>query len=211
MKKKATKPRQCKILFLETNLDERLSSDRSQIRLMKELFSHYENAELITKEIHSKSDLIKFIDFARKDKTVKIIHISSHGNSYKNKCNLTLTNHEKIDLTKPEIQKIFKGLDDVIIYFSCCHIGKNDNIRKQLLEISKAAAIFAYTNSIEDEQCFIIEPLFYHLLLRTNKRTSLSAIYEKLRFIIDYFQIDESKDPLGCPLLMAEIKGTGIY
>lgn len=199
-----------KILFLETQLDSQLSSQRTQIGFMKSFLENYDLIEFIPKEVHSKSDLIKFLDYARKDKNIIAIHFSGHGEISKNKCSLVLTMDEKIDLTKSENQKIFRNLNNRVLFFSCCQIGNDIDVMNKILEISKAEAIFSYSDNIFDDQAFLIESLFYHLLIGYNgyKDGELSAItiYEKLKFALDYLLIDsrEDNEPLRNPLLVAD-------
>lgn len=200
-----------KILFLETQLDSKLSSQRNSIAFMTSFFKIYNFIEFIPKEVHSKSDLIKFLDYARKDKNYIAIHISAHGKSSRNNCSLIFTNNEEIDLTNTQNQKIFQNLKDRVLFFSCCQIGNNKEVMNKILVQSKVDAIFSYSNDIEDDQAFLIEPLFYHLLIGYNgfkdKELSNVTIYEKLKFLVDYLWIDSNnKEPLKNPLLVANFK-----
>jgi len=197
-----------KILFLETDLDEKLSSPRTQIGFMKSFFGTYDHIEFIPKEVHSRSDLSKFLDYAREDKRIRAIHIVGHGEISKNKCSLVLTMDERIDLTKDENQKIFKNLDGRVLFFSCCQIGSDVDIMQNLLKKSKAEAIFSYSDDVQDDQAFLIESIFYHLFLGFRppqyEKMSLYTIYEKLKFALDYLLIDDQEEPLKNPLLVAD-------
>lgn len=197
-----------KILFLETQLDQKLSSPRSQIEFMKSFFRNYNHIEFIPKEVHSLSDLSKFLDYARKEKSVYAIHIVGHGEISKNECSLVLTMDERIDLADDENQKIFKNLTDRVLFFSCCQIGRDIDVMQKILKISKARAIFSYSNYLEDDQAFLIESLFYHLLIGPVpsyiKKMSINTVYEKLKFALDYLLIDDGEEPLKDPLLVAD-------
>lgn len=152
------------ILFLETNLDEKLSSGRTQIDFMKSFFKNFKHVDFVAQQVHSKSDLLKFLDYARTEK-VDAVHIVGHGDISKNKCSLVLTMNEEIDLTKDENQKLFKNLNDCILFFSCCQIGADVDTMQKILKMSKAHAIFSYSDIVEDDQAFLIESLFYHLAI----------------------------------------------
>jgi hypothetical protein len=198
-----------KILFLETQLDQKLGSLRTQIDFMKSFFKNYSGTiDFITKEVHSRSDLVKFLNHARRDKSVIAIHIVGHGKASKNKCLLVLTMNEEIDLKEGENQKIFTNLNDCILFFSCCQIGSDVQVMRRILKHSKAEAIFSYSDDVTDDQAFLIESLFYHLLIgnvpKQNREMSIFTIYEKLKFVIDYLLIDHHKEPLSDPLLVAD-------
>lgn len=199
-----------KILFLETQLDQKLSSQRTQIEFMKSFFRNYTHIEFISKEVHSLSDLSKFLDYARKE-NVYAIHIVGHGEISKNECSLVLTMDERINLAEDKNQKIFKNLTDCVLFFSCCQIGSDQDAMQKILKISKAQAIFSYANVIEDDQAFLIESLFYHLLIGPKptyiKNWSIYTVYEKLKFALDYLLIDGGEEPLSNPLLVADFYG----
>lgn len=186
---------------METHLDRTLSSERTQIDFMKAIFKNYKHIEFIAKEVHSRSDLMKFLDFARKDKQVATVHIVGHGKVSRNKCSLYLTMNEEIDLRKESNQKLFKNLNNRILFFSCCQIGSEVEIMQKILNYSKASAIFSYSDDIFDDQSFIIESLFYHLLIHGEP---IKATYEKLKFTMDYLRIDDSEESLEHPLLVAD-------
>ncbi len=199
-----------KILFLETQLDQELSSPRNSIVFMESFFKSYDFIEFISKQVHSKEDLIKFLDYARRDKKIIAIHISAHGKSSRNNCSLFFTNNEKIDLTNTENQKIFQNLKNRVLFFSCCQVGRNADIMNKILKISKTEAIFAYSENIDDDQAFLIDPLFYHLLIGYNgykeNELSLKIIYEILKKALDDLLIDtreNKEDHLLNPLLLA--------
>lgn len=198
-----------KILFLETKLDPKPGSNRNSIDFMKSFFKTQDDIEFESETIHSKVDLIKFLVGAKKYKNLIATHISAHGIGSKNKCSLIFTNNEEIDLTKTENQKIFQDLDSRILFFSCCHIGKNADVMTKILKLSKADAIFSYSDIVHDDQTFLIESMFYHLLIGYNgydyNQLPVYIIYEKLKYALDFLLIDtrEKKDILLNPLLIS--------
>lgn len=197
-----------KILFLETKLDKRPSCERSSIGFMESFFKKYDFIDFKPEMIHSRVDLSKFLDEARKYDNSIVVHISAHGKGSKNKCSLILTNGEEIDLTKMENQKIFKNLNCRVLFFSCCQIGRNVDVMNKILKISKAEAIFAYSDDIDDDQTFLIEPLFYHLLIGYNgyddEKLPMKTRYDILKKALDDLLIDtRDKDHLLNPLLIA--------
>ncbi len=198
-----------KILFLETKLDKRPSRERSSIEFMESFFKKYdEDIDFKSEMIHSWVDLSKFLNEAKKYDNSTVVHISAHGKGSKNKCSLILTNGEEIDLTKMENQKIFKNLNCRVLFFSCCQIGRNVDVMNKILKISKAEAIFAYSDDIHDDQTFLIEPLFYHLLIGYNgyddNKLPIKTQYDILKKALVDLLIDiRDKDPLLNPLLKA--------
>src|SRR6266568_4325927 len=64
--------RKTRILLLETQLPARpSSSSRRQIVFMQELLRPFSNLELIGERVHSRSDLKKFLDLARRDPRIR--------------------------------------------------------------------------------------------------------------------------------------------
>lgn len=176
---------------------------------MKSFFENYkDDIDFVPLQVHSKSDLLKFLDVARTEK-FSAVHIVGHGKISKTKCSLGLTMNEKIDLTKEENQKLFKNLGGRIIFFSCCQIGADVNVMQKILKMSDARAIFSYSGDVEDHQAFLIESLFYHLTIGNftipeNRKWSMHSVYEKLKFALDYLYIDDREEPLRNPLLVAD-------
>jgi hypothetical protein len=96
-----TKKRKDRVLLLETQLDHRLASRGSEIQFMREFFQNLPSLELIAKEVHSRSDLKKFLDLARKDRSIRAVHIVAHGRKHRSKTSIVLTNVESINLRDP--------------------------------------------------------------------------------------------------------------
>lgn len=193
-----------KVLYLETQLDKRIDSKRSQIGFMKQLIPILadERVEIITKEVHSKADLEKFLGYARRDPDIQYIHFGGHGQSRRGTCSIYLTGNEEINLNYKRNLGIFKNLREKIIFFSCCQIGSNSEAIKNLLKVSKSWAILGYSRDVHDHQTIIIESLFYHYCFASAARLCFKTIYEKIKFAIDYLNIDENEEPLFDPLFV---------
>jgi hypothetical protein len=198
-----------KILFLETKLDPKPSSNRNSIDFMKSFFKTQDDIDFESETIHSKVDLLKFLVDAKKYKNLIATHISAHGKGSKNICSLIFTKNEEIDLTKSENQKIFQDLNSRILFFSCCQIGRNADVMNKILKLSKAEAIFSYSDDVNDDQTFLIESIFYHLFIGYNgynyNQLPIHIIYEKLKNALDFLLIDsrrDKKDILLNPLLV---------
>src|SRR5256886_6816375 len=103
--------RKTRILLLETQLPARLSSSsRRQIVFMQELLRPSSNLELIGDRVHSRSDLKKFLDLARRDPRIRVVHIVSHGEYRPKRPTIILTGDERINLAAPEGLNLFRGL-----------------------------------------------------------------------------------------------------
>jgi hypothetical protein len=193
-----------KLLFLETQMDSDIGSSRSQIGYMKELIRNLadNNVEIITKEIHSKHDLEKFLEYARKDKTIEFIHIVCHGYSQNNSCVIYLTKNEEVNLKHKRVLELFKNLKDKVIFFSACQISANAEAMTDLLLVSKCQAIFGYTRDINDSQAIMIESIFYHYIFGLKKGYYFRTIYQKILHAIDNLDIDYVEEPLADPLLV---------
>ena len=87
-----------KIMLLETQLDLAYTSPRSQIRFMREFLSNFGRLNLIAKEVHSRSDLEKFLGHCRQNQEIRALHIVSHGMETKQESCIVLTEDELVDL-----------------------------------------------------------------------------------------------------------------
>ena len=102
--------RKTRILLLETPLPARLSSSsRRQIVFMQELLRPFSNLELIGERVHSRSDLKKFLDLARRDPRIRVVHIVSHGEYRPKGPAIILTGDERINLAAPEGLNLFEA------------------------------------------------------------------------------------------------------
>lgn len=193
------------MMLLETQLDGRLASQRRQIRFMREFFQNFNRIELIAKEVHSRSDLQKFLNEAKGDRSIQAVHIVAHGRVSRKKSALVLTKGESIDLNRRENLRLFSGLKKEVIFFSCCQLGSNEQLMRRLLKTSDADAIFSYADDVNDYQSFIVESLFYHLAyghVRGRLQLPLEVVHKKLVFSLDFLDIDDFKYPLDDPLLV---------
>jgi hypothetical protein len=193
-----------RILYLETQLDKNIDSKRTQVSFMKELIANLtpEDFEVITKEVHSREDLNKFLSYARRDPKILYIHFGGHGLAKRGLCSIVLTKNEKINLKHKRNLELFKNLPNKTISFSCCQIGSNTETINNILKISKADAIFGYSRDVLDSQAIIIESLFYHYCCASEVRYTFETIYEKIKFAADVLNIDTAKEPLADPLFV---------
>jgi hypothetical protein len=195
-----------KVMLLETNLDAALDSVRSEIRFMRELLSNFDGVELVAREVHSRADLEKFLDIARK-RRFGTIHIVSHGLAQAREWDIILTRDEPVNLRRRENLALFRDLKVGALFLSCCWLGQDRTMLRELLRRSGAAAVFGYTGVVTDYQAFLVEALYYHLAYGTKARIEYDEIAEILRFTVDYLQIDTDPDALTDPLLVAETAG----
>jgi len=207
-RKRTVDKRKLRVLLLETQLPARLAaSTRRQIPFMQELLRPFKGLELISERVHSRTDLRKFLDLARRDTRIRVVHIVSHGEYSPKRPVIVLTGDEKINLGDSDGRRLFHDLRGKVILFSCCEVGDNDELMYSLLKTSNAKAIFAYTDTVTDAQALIIEALFYHLVRRDlGKRDlarTLERIHEQLKFTLHFLGIDGNRDALTTPLLTA--------
>jgi hypothetical protein len=195
-------------MFLETQMDAALDSDRSQIRFMREFLRNFGGVDLIAKEVHSRADLVKFLGHARQDPNVRAVHIVSHGEANKHESGIVLTEDEVVDLDDRDNRNLFAGLACEVLFLSCCQLGRNRDLMRRVLDATGAVGLFSYTRDVDDYQAFITESLFYHLAFGyvRGRRSDLllREVYEKLKFALDYLGIDRSERSLADPLISAE-------
>jgi hypothetical protein len=202
-------------MFLETQLDASLASERSEIRFIREFLSNFGPVELVAKEVHSRADLEKFLNHARAEHRIQAVQIVSHGGGKTHPSSIVLTEDEIVDLRRKEGWRLFEDLAVEIIFLSCCRLGQDRALMQRVLDISGALAVFSYTRDVDDYQAFITESLFYHLaygFVRGGRSNLLlEEVFEKLKFSLDYLGIDRDRRPLANPLVAAVFapRGTG--
>jgi hypothetical protein len=200
-------PRRMRVMLLETHLDPDLASDRSESRFLREFFENFGDLDFIAHSIHSRSDLDKFLSHARTRRRFDVVHIIAHGRAGRRGTSIGLTGGESLDLRRGDVQKLFEGLRADGLFLSCCQLGKERSIMERLLRTSGTGAVFSYADDVTDYQAFLIEALSYHLAcgyyrgVRSDLRWR--EIYERIKFGVDYFGIDDNKAPLVEPLLVA--------
>jgi hypothetical protein len=204
--------RKTRILLLETDLDRKLSSTRSQIPFMQAFIRNLPRLDLVSKQIHSRADLRKFLAEARRP-SIRVVHLVAHGVQNGRRASVILTKNEMIDLRRPENLDLFRGLTKKLLFFSCCQLGRDAALMRRLLNRSGAAAVFSYADDVTDDQAFLIEALFYHLAFRKAARRMaelpLQDAYLRLRFGLAFLRIDEIRTALVDPLLVADIRMPG--
>lgn len=208
-RKPARRQAKIRVLLLETQLPARLTfSTRRQIPFMEELLRPFTGLELIPERVHSRSDLKKFLNVARRNPRIRVVHIVSHGEYSPKRPVIVLTGDEKINLADREGRNLFRGLHGKVLLFSCCEIGGNDELMRALLKISRAKAIFSYTDTVTDRQALITEALFYHLAHRhfsgRESTQALRNVHEQLRIVLHFVGIDKNRDSLTYPLFAAD-------
>ena len=158
-----------KVLLLETQLDENISSLRSQKEFMRSLATTYGDRyvkEFNAKEVHSLTDFSYFLDKVRQDKANYLIHFVGHGECSSKRTVLKLTNGEEINLRTTKGLSLFNNLHNTEILFSCCGIGRDQQTLDKLCKVSGASAVFAYAvANLSDYQAFLVDAMLYHLIL----------------------------------------------
>ena len=199
-----------KVLLLETQLDHELDSYRSQARYMREFFTNLPNLEFISKEVHSRADLAKFLEMARDDGTVRVVHLIAHGFPAEDHSRIVLTHDETIDLSEGKNLRLFRDLNADALVLSCCGIGANAQLMQRLVKASGVEAAFSYTGDVEDYQAFVLEPLIYHLAYGTFRGAASQLVwfevYERLLFATEILGIDGPKTTMVEPLLAASFR-----
>ncbi len=203
----AKRPRKMRVMLLETLLDTDLTSDRSESRFLEEFFENFGDLEFIAKQIHSRADLDKFLTHARGRRRFDVVHIVAHGKASRARTSIGLTDGESLDLRRGDVLRLFRDLRVDALYLSCCQLGREMPLMRQLQQTSKVGAVFSYTDDVTDYQAFLIEALFYHLACGyyrgTRSDLEWREVYERVKFGLDYFGIDDGKHPLVEPLLVA--------
>ena len=193
-------------MLLETHLDADLRSDRSESRFLREFFENFGELDFVAQSIHSRADLEKFLGHARGRRRTDVVHVVAHGRAGKRGTSIGLTDGESLDLRKGEVQRLFAGLRADALFLSCCQLGKEQPLMEKLLRTSTTGAVFSYADDVTDYQAFLIEALFYHLACGfyrgTRSTLEWREVYERIKFGVDYFGIDDEKNPLVKPLLV---------
>lgn len=201
--------RRSKVMLLETHLDRRLDSERSQIPFMRAYFRTLPSIDLLAKEVHSRADLLKVLTEARHQPSIKVVHLIAHGRHHAGRASLILTHNDPVDLALTKNQRLFRGLKNKVLFFSCCQLGRNATVMQRLLKLSRATAVFSYSDEVTDYQSFLIEALFYHLThtqLAKPSPMALRAAYQRLRFTLPFLGIDRARQALIEPVLVADIR-----
>lgn len=196
-----------KVMLLETDLDPNPASDRTESLFLREFFDNFGDLRFVAKQIHSRADLEKFLDHARGRNRIDVVHIVAHGKGGRRGPSIGLTGGESLDLRRPEVQRLFRDLRVDALFFSCCQLGRQREVMRQLANVSGVGAVFSYADDVTDYQAFLIEAIFYHLACGyyRGKRSDLNwrEVHERMKFGVDYLGIDDGKHPLVKPLLTA--------
>lgn len=189
-------------MLLETQLDSALDSTRSEIRFMREYLDYFRGVTLIAKEVHSRADLEKFLDFVRV-RRFGTIHIVSHGEAQWRESNIILTRNEPVNLRRRENIGLFRDLKAEALFFSCCWMGSDRELMREIMDASKVSAVFSYSHLVDDHQAFLIEALYYHLAYGGKPEMPFEEIEARLQFVLEYMRIDRDPSALFDPLLVA--------
>lgn len=198
--------RTSRVLLLETDLDEDLASARSQIPYLREFMRLFPDIELIAKQVHTRDALQKFLDVARSDPSIKMLHIVAHGRGGDELACLALTGAEEIDLRDRANQRLFRKLHTEAVLLSSCQVGRDQGLMRTLLKVSGAAALFAYASDVDDWQAFLVETLLYSMAFGAQpgrRPLAWREIYERLKHAIASLRIDPREDALGDPMFAA--------
>jgi hypothetical protein len=195
-----------RVLLLETDLDSDLASARSQIPYLREFMRLFPDVDLIAKQVHTREALVKFLDIARGDPAIKMLHLVAHGSTEDDFACLMLTGEEMVDLRDRTNLRLFRSLHTDAILLSSCRVGADAGLMRALVKVSGASAVFSYSRDVLDWQAFLIETLLYSMAFGTQpgRRPLLwREIYERLKFSIATLRIDPRAESLGEPLLSA--------
>jgi hypothetical protein len=197
-----SRPTTTRVMLLETNLDHALDSVRSEIRFMRELLSNFDGIELVAREVHSRRprEVPRHRTQAPLRDDPRRLARSRAGSGV----GIILTRHEPVNLRRRENLALFRDLKVGALFLSCCWLGQDRTMLRELLRRSGASAVFGYTDVVTEYQAFLVEALYYHLAYGTKARIAYDEIAEILRFTVDYLQIDTDPDALTEPLLVAE-------
>lgn len=206
-KPKAKPARTMKVMLLETHLDHDLTSERTESRFLREFFDNFGDLDFISKQIHSRADLEKFLQHARGRNRIDVVHIVAHGKAGRRGTKIGLTGGEFLDLRGRDVQRMFHDLRVDALFLSCCQLGREQEVMRQLMRDSGVSAVFSYADDVTDYQAFLIEAVFYHLACGYYRgaRSDLDwrEVHERVKFGVDYLGIDDGKHPLVEPLLVA--------
>jgi len=196
-----------RVMLLETQLDPSLESDRTESRFLREFFENFGDLDFIAKQIHSRADLEKFLEHARGRRRFDVVHIIAHGKAGRRGTSIGLTDGESLDMRRGDVQRMFSEMKVDALLLSCCQLGRERAIMRQLLRASGVSAVLSYADDVTDYQAFLIEALFYHLACGyyRGERSDLDwrEVYERVKFGVDYLGIDDGRKPLVDPLLVA--------
>ena len=115
----------------------------------------------------------------RDTKPVDGIHFIGHGWDT-GRSTFIFAGQNRLNLRTKRVQEYFKSLGPGWMLFSCCDIGKNDTVMKEISTISERT-VFAYSSSnietADDDsrtalwgsQAFMVDSLFYHLMLNPHE------------------------------------------
>ncbi len=162
-----------KRLYRIALLDGTLRNDGTLARLEKDLLSILVNAypkkewkiQVERKFVHSRRSLEETLGLLRDRRRRTIgLHFVGHGSIRGTGTYLEVGN-EEINLRDPDDLQLFEGIGVRWMLFSCCDIGSDSNTLRDLRKISKCDAVLAYQGIVYDYQAFVVDSMFYHLLL----------------------------------------------
>lgn len=203
------------IMFLETHMDQKLASSRTQMPFMCEFFRNLPDVGIIPMKVHSRQDMEKFLGMARENKDIKAVHIVAHGERTSEESAIVLTGNEYLDLKLSSNQSLFEGLKKEVIFLSCCQLGRDSRLMRNILKIAEVDSIFSYRRNVNDYQAFITESLFYHLAYgifggrESYLNVSWGKVYNRLVLVSYLLGIDKDEDEryaMTSPLLAAEFR-----
>ncbi len=184
------------VLILETRLDAALQSQRHSGTFLREFLQTY-GVRALYERVHTKRDLERFLEHARRTPNIPFIHFVAHG-SVKERSSLLLT-FESVDLHREA--GMFRALDGKMLIFSSCDIGADRPAMERILEFSRARAIIAYTKEIDDAYSYLAESLLYGLVF--DSLLSPAEIVRRVRAALRQIRLRRTFNAreVRCPLV----------
>jgi hypothetical protein len=152
------------VFVLDTQLDRRWRHRRESARFWEEYCRHAE-WKFGFERVHSLGDLEYF--FFKRQIPYPVVILSGHGDG---DTGWEMTNGDMLNI-EADFRVAEKNKGKVLL-LSACGIGKNARLCRHLKEVFGARAIIAYTNDVNDDICFLVEPALMQLLFETSHNPS---------------------------------------
>lgn len=153
---------------LEGNLDDKLTSSRSEEHLLRTWFNSI-NVPIVYKNIHNLEDIILLTQKIKSSQHIPpLVHISCHGyNDLDGRAFIILAPGKNIKnriyLNTPETQEVFrKAFKNLPLLFSACLLGKYGKEMSDFKKATQVLSIAAFTREVYDSESMIFELLVYH-------------------------------------------------
>lgn len=159
------RPARNRSLILETRLDRNLRSNRTYGPMMQQLLYAFD-VEALYERVHTADSMRRFLRQEGKNPATRFVHVMSHGTvgPKPGSAMLHLT-FDDLDLVKQA--DVFKDLQDKILLFSCCQIGRDREVLEIIKDVSGAAAVISYRVDVNDWYTNLAEALLYERLIKS--------------------------------------------